>query len=138
MSFKRSRKLKTQSMPQWLHRNKQHLLKCLACRSHQLGIASRWKRNHALFHVMSGEARHLWEHSIPPVQKIRSSITFQAKETGSGAPENSLMLMLGSSPWLFLAAQVLLSNGRDVNQEAIAFCSATILVQTRAVFLSPT
>ncbi len=28
-------------------------------------------------YVMSGEARHLWEHSIPPVETLRYSVTFR-------------------------------------------------------------
>jgi alkylated DNA repair dioxygenase AlkB len=32
-------------------------------------------------YVMSGEARHIWEHSIPPVDAVRYSITFRTMTT---------------------------------------------------------
>jgi len=38
---------------------------------------------------MSGEARHVWEHSIPAVDSLRYSITFRtmtAGKSGDGHP----------------------------------------------------
>ena len=41
-------------------------------------------------YMMTGEARHQWEHSIPPLQQLRYSITFRTmaadKETGRQIP----------------------------------------------------
>ncbi len=36
-------------------------------------------------YLMEGEARHDWEHSIPPVQKRRYSITFRTMKPEGGA-----------------------------------------------------
>ena len=41
------------------------------------------------FYMMSGEARHVWEHSIPPVETLRYSVTFRtmARETRPASAE---------------------------------------------------
>jgi len=37
-------------------------------------------------YVMSGESRHVWEHSIPPVEQTRYSITFRTMAAKRGHP----------------------------------------------------
>jgi alkylated DNA repair dioxygenase AlkB len=50
--------------------------------------ADRWERftlqaDRRSLYIMSGEARHLWKHSIPPVEGTRYSITFRTLATKS-------------------------------------------------------
>ena len=32
-------------------------------------------------YLLDGEARHVWEHSIPPMEKLRYSVTFRSLAT---------------------------------------------------------
>ena len=38
-------------------------------------------------YLLDGEARHVWEHSIPPMEKLRYSVTFRTLAAADSAPE---------------------------------------------------
>jgi alkylated DNA repair protein (DNA oxidative demethylase) len=76
------------------HRDKAHfgrvvaLSFCAACRlrfRRKLGEA--WERRAMEVaprsaYLLDGEARHVWEHSIPPMEKLRYSVTFRSLKEG--------------------------------------------------------
>jgi alkylated DNA repair dioxygenase AlkB len=46
-------------------------------------LGEKWERftfdaEPSSLHIMTGESRHVWEHSIPPVEEPRYSITFRS------------------------------------------------------------
>jgi len=52
--------------------------------------AGRWKRTSVILepgsaYLLSGAARSEWEHSIPPVERLRYSVTFRELRSGIGA-----------------------------------------------------
>ncbi|AEH84046.1 alkylated DNA repair dioxygenase AlkB [Sinorhizobium meliloti] len=52
--------------------------------------AGRWERTSVILepgsaYLLSGAARSEWEHSIPPVERLRYSVTFRELRSGIGA-----------------------------------------------------